>query len=270
MRLSAVMILFKEQAFVEASIRSIYPVVDSICCVTRFDRNLAGQDVGHDESVNVLLRIPDPENKIRLVVRRNLSDIPGDEGEAQQRNAAMRLDQKADYYLIVDSDEIWPEEALRKCWQYVQETKWAAYKASVTNYFRQWNYQIVEPEEKALRPLVFLRRGFNFSSLRAVQWHCPARWKEYWLPSEWRLLHGTCVGDDQRMLDKLLNYSHLDVVEPSWFERVWKQFNPNLNNFHYFKGQPFLFERLIRKNTDELPREITSYPWPNGWIDPKG
>jgi len=276
MRLSAVMILFKEEAFVEASIRAIYPVVDSICCVTKFDRNLAGKDVGHDESVNVLLRIPDPENKIRLVMQRDLSDVVGGEGEAKQRNAAMALDRKADYYLIVDSDEIWPEETLRKCWDYVQKTQWAAYKASVTNYFRQWNYQIIEPEDKMFCPLVFLRRGFNFSRLRAVQWHCPARWKEYLrhgrkpktvsLPSEWRIQHGTCVGDDQRILDKLLNYSHQDAVDASWFERVWKNFHPGIRNFHYFKKAPSLFERIVPKRADELSKEIVDRTWPEGWI----
>lgn len=277
MRLSAIMILFKEQAFVEASIRAIYPVVDSICCVTQFDRNLAGQDVGHDESVNVLLGIPDPDNKIRLIMQRDFSDTTGGEGEARQRNAAMALDPKADYYLIVDSDEIWPEETLRKCWKYVQDTQWAAYKASVTNYFRQWNYQIIEPEEGVLRPLVFLRRGFNFSSLRAVQWHCPARWKEYWrhgrkpktvsLPSDWRLQHGTCVGDDQRILDKLLNYSHQDAVDASWFNRVWKNFHPGMRDFHYFRGSPSLFRGIVSKRADELSKEIVDCNWPEGWIE---
>jgi hypothetical protein len=277
MRLSAVMILFKEQAFVEASIRAIYPVVDSICCVTQYDRNLAGQFISPDESMDVLRRIPDPENKIRLIMQRDLSDVPGAESESKQRNAAMSLDPRADYYLIVDSDEIWPEDVLRECWDYVQKTQWAAYKASVHNYFRQWNYQIVEPVEKALRPLVFLRGGFKFSSLRAVQWHGPARWKEYWrkgrkpnavsLPAHLRFHHGTCVGDDARILTKILNYSHLDVVDPAWFKAVWQQFHPGLTNFHYFKDQSFLFERLIKKNANELPKEITDYIWPNGWLE---
>ncbi len=271
------MVLFKEQAFVEASVRAIYPVVDSICCASQYDRNLAGQDVGHDESLNRLLQVPDPDNKIRLVVQRDLSDVPGAEGEAKQRNAAMALDTKADYYLIVDSDEIWPEETLRKCWQHVQETQWAAYKASVINYFYRWNYQIIEPSDKALRPLVFLRRGFHFSSLRAIQWHCPARWKEYLrkgrkpktvsLPEEWRLHHGTCVGDDERILTKILNYSHLDVVDSAWYEQVWKKFHPSLRDFHYFKGLPHYYERLVTKRLEELPEEISDRIWPEGWIE---
>ena len=256
------MILFKEQAFVEASVRAIYPIVDSICCVTQFDRNLAGETVEPDHSLQALLNVPDPENKIRVIMQRDLSDVAGGESEAKQRNAAMALDPKADYYLIVDSDEIWPAETLRKCWAYVQKTKWAAYKASVVNYFQKWNYQIIEPEERALRPLVFLRRGFQFSRLRAVQWHCPARWREYlrhgrkpktaMLPSEWRLHHGTCVGDDYRILNKLLNYSHNDLVDATWFERVWKNFHPGMQNFHYFRGAPSLFERVISKRTDEM------------------
>jgi len=51
MRLTAIMLLFKEQAFIEASIRAIYPWVDSICCATQYDRNLAGQEVVPDKSL---------------------------------------------------------------------------------------------------------------------------------------------------------------------------------------------------------------------------
>jgi hypothetical protein len=62
MRLAAVLLLFKEQAFVEACVRAIYPVVDSICVVSRHDRNFSGQPLEPDRSLDVLLSIPDPEN----------------------------------------------------------------------------------------------------------------------------------------------------------------------------------------------------------------
>src|SRR5437660_12670188 len=112
MRLAAVLLLFKEEAFVEACVRAIYPVVDSICCASQHDRNLVGQEVTPDQSLAALLRVPDPENKIRLVVERDFSHLPGINGEARLRNAAIALDPLADYYLIVDADEIWPLDIL--------------------------------------------------------------------------------------------------------------------------------------------------------------
>src|ERR1700679_2759960 len=97
MRLAAIMLMFKEQSFIEASIRAIYPVVDSICCATQHDRNLAGREVASDQSLKVLLQVPDPGNKIRIVARRNVSELPGTDSAAKLRNAAIALDPQADY-----------------------------------------------------------------------------------------------------------------------------------------------------------------------------
>jgi hypothetical protein len=276
MRLAAVMLLFKEEPFVEASVRAIYPVVDSICCASRHDRNLAGQEIAPDQTLSVLLQVPDPENKLRVVLRRNLDLLPGENSEARLRNAAMAFDPQADYYLIVDSDEIWPADVLRTCWEEVQRTQWAAYRVSSYTYFRAWNYRIVEPGD-GYRPLVFVRSGFHFHHDRQIEWHSPARWKEYlrkgrkpktvFFPPELRLHHGSCVGDDARILTKIKNYTHASDIDPGWFDRVWKNFHPGLRHFHYFTRCEDRYESLVTLPTADLPIEITRCPWPEGWLE---
>ena len=276
MRLTAIMLLFKEQSFIEASIRAIYPLVDSICCATQRDRNYVGDAIEPDHSIETLLNIPDPENKIRLVVQRDLRDVPGHESEARLRNAAMALDPKADYYLIIDSDEIWTASVLQEAWEYVRKTQWAGYRVSSHTYFRAWNYRIVEPGD-GYRPFVFLRRGFQFHHHRTIEWRGPARWKEYlrkgrkpktvYLPPHLRLHHGSCVGDDARILTKLKNYGHADQIDPTWFDRVWKNFHPGIRNIHYYPNQGHLYESLITIPTAELPEEVKRCSWPEGWIE---
>lgn len=270
------MLIFKEQNFIEASVRAIYPVVDSICCVSRHDRNFSGGEVTPDQTLDVLLRIPDPDDKIRLVVQRDLSQVPGANSEARLRNAAMALDPQADYYLIVDTDEIWSADVLRKCWEEVQRTRWAGYKISSHTYFRKWNYRIVEPGD-GYRPFVFLRKGFHFKSDRQIEWRGPARWKEYlrtgrkpktvYFPPELRLHHGSSVGDDARILTKINNYGHAKGVDPGWFERVWKNFHPGMRDIHYFTGSGNLYESIATIPTRDLPEEITRCSWPEGWIE---
>jgi hypothetical protein len=276
MHLAAVMLIFKEQNFIEACVRAIYPVVDSICGTSRHDRNFSGGEVTPDETLEVFLRLPDPEDKIKLVVQRDLSQVPGLNAEARLRNAAMALDPQADYYLIVDTDEIWPEDVLRKCWDEVQRTHRAAYRISSYTYFRKWNYRVVEPGD-GYRPLVFLRRGFQFKSDRQIEWQGPARWREtlrtgrkpktVFFSPELRLHHGSSVGDDARILTKIENYGHTGGIDPDWFERVWKNFHPGLRNFHYFKEGAHYYESMVTVPTPELPVEITRCKWPEGWIE---
>ena len=276
MRLAAVMLIFKEQHFIEAAVRAIYPVVDSICCASRHDRNFSGEPVTPDETLDVLMKIPDPDDKIKLVMQRDLSRVPGQNSEARLRNAAMALDPEADYYLIVDTDEIWSADVLRKCWEEVKRTRWAAYRVSSYTYFRKWNYRVVEPGD-GYRPLVFLRRGFYFKSDRQIEWRGPSRWKEYlrtgrkpntvYFPPEWRLHHGSSVGGDDRILTKINNYGHKEGIDPDWFDRVWKNFHPGVRNFHYFRDGAHLFESIDTVPTPELPEEITRCAWPEGWIE---
>jgi hypothetical protein len=275
-RLAAVILLFKEQAFIESCVRAIYPIVDSICCATQHDRNISGHEVAADQSLNVLLGVPDPANKLRVVVQRDVSDLPGTDDQGRLRNAARALDPQADYYLVVDSDEIWPAEVLRQCWAEVQRTQWAAYRVSSHLYFRKWNYRVVEPGE-GYRPLAFLRQGFAFKNDRQIEWHGPARWKEYlrkgrkpktvFLPPAWRMHHGSSVGDDARILTKIQNWGHRDGVDPAWFERVWKNFHPGMRNFHYFRDRGNLYESIVTVPTADLPGEITQVSWPEGWIE---
>ena len=276
MRLAAIMLLFRERNFVEASVRAILPVVDAVVCTTRHDRNFSGEPVATDDSIARLLAVPDPDNKIKLALQRDVAQAPGLNSEAQLRNAAMALEPHADYYLIVDTDEIWPEDVLRRAWAEVQRTKWAAYRASSYTYFRKWNYRIVEPGD-GYRPLVFLRRGFYFKQDRQIEWHGPARRGEYlrtfrkpktvFFPPDLRMHHGSGVGDDERILTKINNYGHKDGIDPDWFERVWKNFSPSIRNFHYFRDGAHLYESVKVIPQAELPSEITRCSWPEGWIE---
>ena len=190
MRLAAVMLVFKEQAFVEASIRAIYPVVDAVCCVTRQDRNFFNEPVTPDRTVEKILALPDPQNKIRLVMQRDLTQLPGRNAEAQLRNAAMRLDPDADYYLIVDSDEIWPRATLETAWRQVQREKHAAFRISTVCFFGQWNYRVVEPPP-GVRALAFLRAGFKFQKDRQVEWWGRAAGRNTTHPSQPKTVFST-------------------------------------------------------------------------------
>ncbi|MDZ4742852.1 MAG: hypothetical protein SGI98_05470 [Verrucomicrobiota bacterium] len=275
MKLAAIMLVFKEEHFLRASIEAVYGHVDAICCATMYDRNLKGSGVEPDDSLNVLLSVADPLNKLRLVLQRDVSDLPGIDAAAKLRNAAMQLAPDADYYLIIDSDEIWTKDILEKSWEEVQRTHHAGYRVYSHTYFKTWNFRVVEPGE-GYRPFVFLRNGFLFHEDRQVSWKGIPRLKEYlrtgrkpktvYFPKEWRMHHGSCVGGDERILTKLKNYSHADLIDPTWFDRVWKNFTPDIQNFHYYPGTGYLYESLETIPFDELPIEITAQKWPDGWI----
>ena len=110
-----------------------------------------------------------------------------------------------------------------------------------------------------------------------MEWHAPARLKEYlrkgrkpktvYFPAEWAIHHGSCVGDDVRILTKIKNWGHRDEVDPEWFDRVWKNFHPDMRDFHYYKDGGDNYEKLTAIATRDLPEEVTRCSWPEGWIE---
>jgi len=273
MKLAAIFLVFKDEHFIRASFQSIYPVVDSICCVTAHDRNFKGEPSQSDGTISTLLSLPDPQNKLRLAVLRSGEGVPGEDGEARLRNGAMRLAPEADYYLIVDADEVHTSASLQAAWQYVQQTQWAGYRMSSITYFKSWNY-CIDPNE-GYRPLVFLRRGFNFKKNREIDWRGMQRWREYLrkgrkpkvevLNHDWYYHHGAYVGDDERIATKVFNWGHADEVIPGWYEEKWKKFTPQSLNLHPM--HPKDFPGVKHVPTEELPGEVAGVKWPEGWIE---
>jgi hypothetical protein len=275
MKLAAIYLVFKDEHFIPASFAAMYPVVDYICCATGYDRNLEGRPIAPDKTVEAILRQPDPHNKVRLSVVRDSSWLPGDDTAAQLRNAAIRLAPEADYFLIIDADEVYPVEVLRKAWAEVQRTRWAGYRIRSYTYFKTWNLRI-DPNND-YRPFVFLKRGFYFKNDRQVNWRSLSRYKEYLrkgrkpktvtFDESLYMHHGSMVGDDERVRTKIENWSHADLVDPAWFENVWKKITPQSKNIHPFKGSAALYPGLKHIPTAALPVEVGAAPWPKGWIE---
>jgi hypothetical protein len=276
MKLAAVVLVFKEEPFLIPVLAGIYTAVDIICVVTAYDRNFKGEYIAPDQTVPKLLDFPDPENKLRFVLRRNLESLPGKESESKLRNAAIFQAPEADYYLIVDSDEIWETKVLEEAWRYVQETHKAGYRVNSCYYFKKWNLRGRGGEGDGYRPFVFLKKGFLFEKHRNISWRCPARYLEYlrtgrkpktvYMPKQFYLHHGSGVGDDERMKTKLGNYGHADEVDPKWFDEVWLD-PPATNARHYMHGDILLYEKLQHIATANLPKEIRGHAWPKGWIE---
>lgn len=273
MKLSAIILFLRDSPFIEAVIRSIYPVCDSINAVTSFDRTFSMTPIKPDESLARLLSLDDPSNKIKVSIIRHFDGIPGDDSEARLRNAAIMKEKNADYFLIVDTDEIFETDHLRRAWSEVQKTKWAGYRVPSLTYFKSWNYQIDPPDGYA--PLCFVKKGFYFKHLRQVDWRAPSRYKEYLrtgrkpkvlvMKDDSLLHHGSYVGDDERIKSKISSWGHSHEVVVGWFDNVWKKFGPESKNISPVCPEKYSGVKHIP--TVDLPSEITSYEWPEGWIE---
>jgi len=97
-KIAACYITRNSEEFIEASIRSIYDIVSKIIIVDNDSK---------DKTLNILENFNDPYKKI-IIISRKFKD------KTEQRNVYCEMLQGFDYAWIIDSDEVWSGEDLRK------------------------------------------------------------------------------------------------------------------------------------------------------------
>jgi hypothetical protein len=86
------------------------------------------------------------------------------------------------------------------------------------------------------------------------------------LPEEIAVFHhGSYVGDDQRIFNKIASSVHHDELLKDWYENVWKKWTPDSKNLH--PKIPEVFASLEYVPANNLPSSIKDESWPDGYIE---
>lgn len=302
MKLTVIMVVLNEAPFIHTALSAIYPFADRIFIQTGYDRSWNNQPVEPDGTVEKILAFPDPDGKIALLVRR----MPD---EAIARNLLMRMDgyaldhrhnntlglnaqvqefcEGADYYWVIDGDEIYDPRTVERMLAYVRKRKPRLLYVRGLSYFRSWNY-VVDPSDEFYQ-IGFMRNDFLFRENRNVDvfnWVRPLFNKYVKLPHpkqlelKLRVLmgqtrmpeeigvfhHGGYVGDDLRIHKKIsmsVHYYESKVFE--WYRDVWQRWTPEMKNIHPF--YPTAFPGVRHVATADLPPILREQPWPSGYIE---
>jgi hypothetical protein len=273
-KLVAIILALREEAFIVACLRAIYGVVDRVVLISSYDQTLKGDAVAPDKTLELALNFPDPDKKLFILLTRHFMGEPSTTEDAM-RNFAMRSQPDADYYLIVDADEIHERERLRRAWEIVAEEGPAWVRVPCYTYFKMWNYRVVSKD--LCSPIVFLRRGYELVSERGfkaprgglrrmrvwIETGCFPR--ELRLSEEWAFHHGSFLGTDERILAKTQYGGYARQVREGWYERYWVGFDPKMRNFHPVREDDY-YEGIEVVATEQLPREVRDQSWPEGWL----
>lgn len=289
--LHALYVTLGERDLFEASLASVYDAVERVTVLTTHDRDWRGEPRDGDGLAEAILsRRLDPDRKVELIVT-------GETNEARARNRAMDFAaprrsslrvraqhdrdgdlRPADYFLIVDADEIWARDSIEALRDWASRDRLPAYHAACVRYFRDWTTRIGGLEWAP----VLQRRDVRATQLR--RW-TPPRWRrgvvKYapFLPARSRdrlrrigmvpaevavFHHGSYVGPRERVAAKLASFGHAHEVADGWLERVWDLEPDELVDFH--PVWPKLFPDARRVAPAELPAEIAAWPWPAGYL----
>jgi len=304
--LTAVVIALREQEFIDKCLRAIYPFVRRIYVISNYDTDYYGNEGQPDQTIDIVLGFDDPEKKIILLVNRRILDETIQRNWAMLSDKALcnvshrrfsphgytlkeirDRSPQTDFFWIIDADEIYDPQTIPGAIDFVSRTRWNCVLVRGHNFFKKWNYRISLSSDQFWQ-IGFLRPGTFFYSRRRPYIPRPLGWIHYINKSfAQRLIHIYCnetklpenianfyhasyVGDDERIRKKLLSSSHAQELADQgldeWFEKVWKQWHPEMENF-YFSGNAKAWSGVDYISTSSLPLIIRDSSWPDGWIE---
>jgi len=170
--------------------------------------------------------------------------------ERDQRNHMMTefRNRNIDYVFIIDADEYYSKGALKMAMNWISENpEYERYNIGTCYYLWKNAEWELRPRFFNIIPMCY-RSDMVFSGLRNI----PTT-KTAILPAHIEMYHFSYAAKDDRILNKLEHFSHANEMEPSWFERVWKNWKPGMIDLHPGKDRSYRFKEA---HTFTCPEEI--------------
>lgn len=130
-----------------------------------------------------------------------------------------------DYVFIIDVDEFYTREDIRKAIDFIENNPSERYNVSSCIYFwKNENWEIL-PKYNNIIPACY-RSDMSFTNNRNIK----AEIKIF--PNDITMYHFSYAGSDEHILSKLQHFSHAKEMRPEWFDEVWKKWTPEMEDIH--------------------------------------
>lgn len=264
MKIAAHTIAFREAEFIRASIDSVYPHV-SRYLVQINDRPFSGDEEKYppDETDAILAEMEASGRYPNLIVVRGFwgSDEPS------CRNWGLdylRMEcPDITHCWINDSDEGWTEEGARNLVEFVtnySQTHTVFY-AKCRTYWKNFGYWIEPMEPRCplvIHDIVSVTRGNDLVSPYYDSIRNLSKGAKIIVPESVAVQqHFSYVrANDDRIREKIETSPHAREFDPTWFERVWKAWTPDMTDLHPCAGLGGCYRKAVPSDPASLPESF--------------
>lgn len=271
MRIAAVFCVYNEREYLAYAVRAILPAVDDVLILlgtapyTAYNPNAraVSRPDGTEGLVEQLAR-EDP--KITVITGLWASEV-------DHRNAGLAwcLAHGADYYWLVDGDEVYREDHLHNIRQELQgRPRVGTFIIKCHIFWRSFAYRI-PAGVLAWRPRRIFRvtRGRRLLGV-TVPYRCRFLGQNetnslgsvYEIPTDRAVFyHFSYARSSEAMSDKFRTFSHAHEIRQDWLKAVWEQWPTNRTMTNIHPIDPPKFPRAVHHAPDDLPAMLRGHPY---------
>ena len=273
MRLAAVFCIYNEEEYLPYAVRAILPAVDDvvICLgLAPYTAYAAGALPGQyppDRTEQLVDRLAaEHPGKIQVIKARWPSQM-----EHRQAGLARCLDLGADYYFLVDGDEVYRADHLATIRRTIEQHPAAGtFIIKCHTFWRSFRYRIL-PETLTWRPRrifkltrhrrllgVPLPHRLRFTGINDLNSLGP---RYEFTPQQAVFYHFSYARSPAKMREKLSTFPHAQEILTGWYERVclaWPQ-HRQMPNIH--PTDPPKFPQAVPQDPSDLPEVMRQHPY---------
>jgi glycosyltransferase involved in cell wall biosynthesis len=163
--------------------------------------------------------------------------------ETEQRNFGLEKLNDCDYIFIVDTDEFYTPDGIKKMIETASKSTNECYRnCNMTTFWKDYHHAVTGTTEYTF----IVPKGVRFNDKR----HIGSNHKKIDVPC----YHLSYARTYDEMKNKIKTFSHAVEVSPDWLDKVWLNWKEGNTDLH--PTNPPLWREAIRF---ELPSEIRSY-----------
>lgn len=247
-KVAAVYVVYEDSGYLTESVRRCYYCVDKILFLLNFHPwNGSLNNAGLMNTYQTIVNMYDPLKKIEIVSKSWKT-------EEDQRNFGLQHLREGgiDWCFIIDDDEMYNHTDLHQQIEKIKKDKHSVYLSPHQVYWKTRNWAIANLVE-ALPSFTKTDGSAYFSKARALIVQHNHTWHTF-SPDELICHHLSYVRSDEKMFRKITTFSHAEDLKNSWYDKVWMQWSPQMENIHPNQDKPSSFTKAIK--TEQLSRKL--------------
>ena len=274
MRIAAVYCVYNEEEYLEYSVRSIYDFVDRIFILLG-----TGPYSAYNPDARQQFQTPDRTEAIvtnlvtthpKIILKKGMWH-----SELDHRNAGLRLclDERHDYYFLVDGDEVYRGDHLANIREDIaRRPAVGQFIIKCDLFWRSFRYRFPAKALGWMPRRVFKLTRWSRLGKSTIPLPLPCRFTGnnktnswgavYHIPPERAIFyHFSYARRPDKMREKLLTFSHAHEIPNGWYEQVWLRWPTAREMTDLHPVDPPKFQRAVYQEPSDLPDLMRTHPY---------